>query len=62
MHESTSEALQSREGGEAERVSAPPQSFLLMCPFLLMSPLNVLLLKEVTKNVHENKQAKSRAS
>ena len=31
-------------------------------PFLLMSPLNVLFLKEVTKNVHENQQAKSRAS
>ena len=31
-------------------------------PFLLMNPLNVLFLKEVTKNVNENQQAKSRAS
>ena len=36
----------------------PPQSSLLMCPFLLMSPLNVVFLEEVIKNVHENQQAK----
>ena len=39
-----------------------PQSSLLMCPFLLAIPLNVLFLKEVTNNVHENQQAKSRAN
>ena len=39
-----------------------PQSSLLMCPFLLVIPLNVLFLKEVTSNIHENQQAKSRAS
>ena len=27
-----------------------------------MNPINVLFLKEVTKNVHENQQTKSRAS
>ena len=40
------------DGGEAERASVPPKSSLLMYPFLLISPLNVLFLKEVTKNVH----------
>ena len=35
---------------------------LLIGPFLLMSPFNVLFYKEVTENVHENQQAKSRAS
>ena len=39
-----------------------PQISPLMCPFLLMNPLNVLFLKEVTKYVHENQQAKPRAS
>ena len=34
---------------------------LLMCPFMLLSPSNVLFLKEVTKYVHENQRAKSRA-
>ena len=45
-----------------EKAGSQEQSSLLMCPFLLMSPLNVLYLKEVTNNVHENQQAKSRAS
>ena len=31
----------------------PPKSFLSMCPFF-MSPVTVVFLKEVTKNVHEN--------
>ena len=48
--------------GGAEGASAPLRSSLLMCPFLLMSPLNVLFLKEITQNVHENQQAKSQAS
>ena len=39
-----------------------PKSSLLMCPFLLMSPLNVVFLKEVTKNIYENQQTKSRAN
>ena len=45
----------------AEGASATHNS-LLICPFLLMSPLNVFYLKEVAKNAHENQQAKSRAS
>ena len=49
--------------GWAEGTSAPPaQSSLLMCPFLLMSPLIMLFLKEVAKNVYENQQAKSSES
>ena len=43
-------------------VASATHSSLLICPFLLMSPLNVFYLKEVAKNVHENQQAKSRAS
>ena len=31
-------------------------------PFLLVIPLNVLFLKEVTNNVQENQQAKSQAN
>ena len=50
------------EQGVRVGVSPLTQSSLLMCPFLLMSSLNVLFLKEVTKNVHENQQAESRAS
>ena len=53
------QALRSR--GDRGGVS-PPQSYLLMCPFLLMNSLNMLFLKEVTKNVHKNWQAKSQAS
>ena len=50
------------EQGEGISALPPPEkSSLLMCPFFLASPLNVLFLKEVTKNVHEN-QVKSRAS
>ena len=50
-------------GGEGRGgVRAPSQSSLLMCPLLLLSPLNILFLKDVTKNVHEYQQAKSRAS
>ena len=40
--------------GETEGASAPSKLSLLMRPVLQMSPLNVLFLKEVTKNVHEN--------
>ena len=43
-------------------VTCTSQSSLLMCSFLLRSPLNVLFLKEVPKNVHENQQEKSGAS
>ena len=43
-------------GGGCRGDVSPPQSFLLM------RPLNVLFLKEVTKNVHENQQPKSQAS
>ena len=52
------QALRSRvaEGASATPPPLPPQSYLLM------RPLNVLFLKEVIKNVHENQQAKSRAS
>ena len=52
---------QGKEGGGREGVR-PPQRCLLMCTFLPMSPLNLLFSKEVTKNVHENQQTKSRAS
>ena len=52
---------QGRAEGESGAPPPPPQSCLLMCPFLMMSYLNVLFLKIVTKNVHENQQAKSRA-
>ena len=45
----------------AEGASTPPK-FSAGVPFLLMSPLNMLFLKEVTKNVRENQQLKSRAS
>ena len=50
------------QGGVAEVASAPPppQKFFGYVPFFLMSPLNVLFLKEVTQNLHENQQAKSR--
>ena len=41
-------------GGGSEGASAPSKLSLLMRPVLQMSPLNVLFLKEVTKNVHEN--------
>ena len=44
------------QGGK--RGHQPPQSSLLMCPYLLVIPLNVLYLKEVNNNVHENQQAK----
>ena len=33
-----------------------------MLPFLLMSPINVLFSKKVTKNVHEIQKAKSLAN
>ena len=46
--------------GGADGASAPPK-FSVDVPFLLMSPLNVLFLKEVTNSIHENQQAKSRA-
>ena len=48
--------------GAGQKVRQPPQSSLLMCPFLLISPLNVVFLKKVTKNIDENQQVKSRAS
>ena len=49
-------------GEEGQRGRLPPQNFLSMYPFFLMSPLNVLFLKEVTQHIHENQQAKSRAN
>ena len=48
--------------GGVSLLTPPPPKFSVDVPFLLISPLNVLFLKEVTKNVHENQQAKSRAS
>ena len=53
---SVRKALRSR--GEEGR--EPPQISLLICLFLMVIPLNVLFLKEVTNNKHENQQAKSR--
>ena len=44
------------------RGGVTPSKFSVDVPFLLMSPLNVLFLKEVTKHVHENQQVKSQAS
>ena len=41
-----------QKGHQLPPPTPPKKSFLLMCPFLLMSPLNVLFLKEVTENVH----------
>ena len=53
------QALQSRRGvRRAEDASAPPLHY----PCLLMSLLNVIFLKEITQNVHENQQAKPRPS
>ena len=53
------QALQSRKGvRRAEDASAPPLHY----PCLLMSLLNVIFLKEITQNVHENQQAKPRPS
>ena len=40
----------------------PPQSSLLMRPFLLISLLNVVFLEEITTNIYENQQAKSQAN
>ena len=51
----TPERTDPRSRGQRERL--PPQSFLSMCPFFLMGLLNVLFLKEVTQNIHENRQA-----
>ena len=61
---STMQALRGKVKGEAEGASAPhsPAKVLCWCDFLLMSPLNVFSLKELTKNIHENQQVKSRAS
>ena len=52
------------EQGGRGGVSPPPSpaKFSVDVPFLLMNPLNVLFLKELTKNIHENQQAKPRAS
>ena len=47
--------------GGAEGPLAPPK-FSVDVPFFADSPLNVLFLKKVTNNIHENQQAKSRAS
>ena len=49
-------------GGGRGGISPPAESSLLMCPFLLMSPLIMLFLKKVAKNVYENQQAKSSES
>ena len=56
VHEN--QALRSRGG----RGGMSPPKFFVDVPFKLISPLNVLFLKEVTKNVHENQQSKSRTS
>ena len=58
----TDVSLEETKTNLGQRGRQSPQSSLLMCPFLLMSPLNVLFLKKVTNNIHENQQAKSRAS
>ena len=51
------------EGAEGASGTTPPKNVICWCaPFLLMSPLNVLFLKKVTKDVHKNQQAKSRTS
>ena len=50
-------------GAEQEGASPPPpilQSSMLMCPFLLVIPLNVLFLKEVTNNVATWKSTSSK--
>ena len=47
--------------GGAEGASAPPK-FSVDVLFLLIGPLKVFFLNEVTKNVLENQRAKSRAS
>ena len=41
--------------------SVPPK-FSVDVPFFADEPLNILFLKDVTKNIDENQQAKSRAS
>ena len=51
------------EGASDPPAPPPPQSSLLTCPFLLMRPLNMLFLKEVTKmymktNKHNYEQVK----
>ena len=50
-----------RGGAGAEGASVLPAKFSVDVPFFLICSLNVLILKEVTKNVHENRQIKSRA-
>ena len=44
-------------GGGGKRGLQHFQSSLLMYPFLLISPLNMLFSKKVTENVHENQEA-----
>ena len=39
-----------------------PPKFYIDVPFFADEPFNVLFLKDVIKNVHDNQQAKSRAS
>ena len=59
-------------GGQRDvSLSAPPPPspklsvdvpFFADKPLMWFNPLNVLFLKEITKNIHENQQATSRAS
>ena len=51
---------QGQRGSQAPPQNKQIKTSLLMCLFLLRISLNVLFLKEVTNNVHENQRAKSR--
>ena len=54
--QSHEQALRSRRAGRSSAPPPPPfprESFLSMCPFFQRA-LEVLFMKEVTKNVHEN--------
>ena len=45
--------------GRGIRFVCPPQKFFSQCALFPKSPLNVLFLKLVTKNVHENQNSTS---
>ena len=50
------------EGASASPPTPLPPKLSADVSFFLISPLNVLFLKKVTQNIHENQQAKSRAN